>query len=612
MSFNEDEKRFRDNSFEDENDNIDRGFYGLDDKGEGKNYSNDSGDDFFKDEDFEFEGYRESEDIEREGLRSKRTRQKKKKRKAIWRLIAILVVVVLVAAGVIFKLAPWIRNKISLKQEAATVEEEEARITIPESLILGEDINIVIACAEEDLLQPDINSIIFSSYYSSDNKLISLCIPPKTLMDIPGFGAELIGKSVNMGGMDLLSLSLKNNLGMNMEIDYYILFDVVNVVNKLGGIDIKLAEEVTIKNYSDNSTFILEEGNNLIDGEKAVSFLKYYSGIEKDVPIENIKNQKLVVDAIIKKVAGKDNEEISRNLNLIKDFMDTDLSMEDGIKIFTALSRLSDDNNYTYALSVSSTELKDEEIVYVPQDISKLASIFNKEGIISSGEDTDFTETVKITILNGAYDAPDAFGLAASAAEKLKDLKFDDGNNKYEIVEVGNSDNTYESTQILVYSPDTNKLAAADDIKNILGVGSISPREEDITNSDIIVILGKDYLEISKGSQESQGEEQEQEEQLVKIIVLNGEGTTGLAATVTDILDKYFNSTEETVVMLEPRSAENFKYTETKITVFSSSKVVNETAQKIRERLGVGVIEYSENSPDNADISVTIGSDYTK
>ncbi|MDY0028197.1 MAG: LytR C-terminal domain-containing protein, partial [Candidatus Humimicrobiaceae bacterium] len=168
-------------------------------------------------------------------------------------------------------------------------------------------------------------------------------------------------------------------------------------------------------------------------------------------------------------------------------------------------------------------------------------------------------------------------------------------------------DNIYESTQILVYSPDTNKLAAADDIKNILGVGSISPREEDITNSDIIIILGKDYLEISKGSQE-----QGQEEQLVKIIVLNGEGTAGLAATVTDILDKYFNSTEETVIMLEPRSAENFKYTETKITVFSSSKVVNETAQKIRERLGVGVIEYSDNSPDNADISVTIGSDYTK
>ncbi|MDD3628634.1 MAG: LCP family protein [Actinomycetota bacterium] len=606
MSFNDDERRFRDNSFENDDDNIDKDFYGLDNEEEGKNYSNDSGDDFFKDEDFEFEGYREDEYIGREGLRSKKIKQKKKKRKAVFRLIAILVVIVLIAVGVVFWFMPWIKGKFSSGKEVAE-EEEEVRITIPESLILGEDINIVIACAEEDLLQPDINSIIFSSYYSSENKLISLCIPPKTLMDIPGFGAELIGKSVNMGGMDLLSLSLKNNLGMNMEIDYYILFDVVNVVNKLGGIDLKLAEEVTIKNYSDDSTFTLKEGNNLIDGEKAVNFLKYYSGIENDVPVENIKNQKLIVDAIIKKVAGKDDEEVSRNLNLIKDFMDTDLSMEDEIKIFTTLSRVSDDNNYTYALSVSSTELKGEGIVYVPQDISKLASIFNKEGIIPSGEATDFTETVKITILNGAYDSPDAFGLAASAAEKFKDLKFDDGNNKYEVVEVGNSDNIYESTQILVYSPDTNKLAAADDIKNILGVGSISPREEDITNSDIIIILGKDYLEISKGSQE-----QGQEEQLVKIIVLNGEGTAGLAATVTDILDKYFNSTEETVIMLEPRSAENFKYTETKITVFSSSKVVNETAQKIRERLGVGVIEYSDNSPDNADISVTIGSDYTK
>jgi hypothetical protein len=81
---------------------------------------------------------------------------------------------------------------------------------------------------------------------------------------------------------------------------------------------------------------------------------------------------------------------------------------------------------------------------------------------------------------------------------------------------------------------------------------------------------------------------------------------------VTDILDKYFNSTEETVVMLEPKSAANFNYTETKITVFNSTEVVNDVARKIRERLGVGVIEYSDNNPDNVDISVTIGSDYTK
>ncbi len=595
MSFDEDEKKFGNNN-PDDND-----FYKLDDESE---ENNNSGDDFFKDEDFEFEGYDDEKEPEREGIRSKRTKQRGKKRKAIFRITAILLVLILAAAAIVFWAVPWIKNRFFSKP----VITEEERITIPDSLILGEDINIVFACASGNLDEPDVNTIIFSSYYSSDNKLISLCIPPRTLMDIPGVGAELIGRSVNIQGMDLLNLALKSNLGMNMEIDYYILFDVLNAVNKLGGIDLELAEEVSVKNYSDNSTFTLEKGNNLVDGAEALNFLKYFSGMEKDVPIENIKNQKLIVDALIRKIAGKNEEEMSANLNLVKDFMDTDLSMEDSLKIFSTLPGIDSGKNYTYALSVSSTELGGEDIVYIPKDISKLAEIFSKEGISTTEESQGFTETVKITILNGAYDSTEAFGLATNVSETLKNLKFDDGTNKYDVIEVGNADKIHESTQILVYTPDENKLAAADDIIEVLGAGSKNLREDEIISSDIIIILGKDYLAITEGSAENE----ELEEQLTKIIVLNGEGTAGLAATVTSILDDYFNSAEETVVMLEPRSAANFNYTETEITVFNSNERVNGIAQKIQERLGVGAIGYSDNNVDSVDISVTIGSDYTK
>lgn len=605
MSFDDDKKRFGDNGPDDED------FYKLDDEGDesrGKEKKDDSMDDFFKDEDFEFETYDEGEE-EKEpesiGLRSRRTKQRKKKRKAILKISAILIVLVLIAVAIVFWVVPWVKNRFFSEPEIA----EEERITIPDSLMIGNDINIVIALAGGNLLEPDVNTIIFSSYYISENKLISLYIPPRTLMDIPGVGAEMIGRSVNIQGMDLLKLSLKNNLGMNIDVDYHILFEVPAVVDKLGGIELELEEIISVKNYSDNSTFTLEEGSNLIDGEETLNFLRYFSGIEKDVPVENIKNQKLIIDALIEKIVGKDNEEMSANLNSIKDFMDTDLSMEDRLKIFSTFASIEADKNYAYSLDVSST-LEGEDILYVPKDISKLAEIFSKEGTSPAEEATDFTETVKITVLNGTYDSPEAFGLAGTTSEALKELKFDDGRNKYDVIEVGNSDNIYESTQILIYAPDANKLAAADDIKQVLGTGNINPREDDAISSDIIVILGKDYLAITTGAAET--EEEEEEEQLTKIIVLNGEGTTGLAATVTGILDDYFNSAGETVVMLEPKSASNYNYNETEITVYSSGEGVNEIAQKIQERLGVGAIEYSDDSADNVDISIIIGSDYTQ
>ncbi len=599
MSFYDGNKRSGENEPEDED------FYEL---RHGKKEDDDSMNDFLKNEDFELEGYEEKEEEseesgESEGLRSKRIKQRRRRRNTIFKIVAILLVLILAAVAVVFWLVPWIKGRFFTESEIP----EEERITVPESLILGDDVNIVFSCAGENLLEPEISSIILSSYYTSGNKLISLCIPPRTLMDIPGFGAETVGNSVNIGGMDLLDLSLENNLGMDIEVDYHILFDVYNTVNKLGGIDIELDEEVLVKNYDDGSTFKMEKGSNLLDGAETLNFLKYFSGIEKDVPVENIVKQKLVIDAIIKKIVGTNEEEFSSNLNSIEDFIDTNSSMEDRLKIFAVLSNLEPANNNVYNLDVTPSEDPGvEDVIYIPQNISKLAEIFSKDEIPEEEETDDFTSTIKITILNGAYDSPEAFGLAGNTSESLKGLKFEDGTNKYEIVEVGNSQDIYDSTQILIYSPDTNKLAAADDVREFIGTGAINIREDEISNSDIILILGKDYLALL-----NEPAQVEEEESLAKIIVLNGEGTTKLAATVTDIIDDYLNSGGERVIMMEPKDADNHDYTQTRITIFSSGEGISELAQSIQERLGVGVIEYSENNVDNVDISIIVGSDYT-
>jgi len=593
MSINEDE-----NELEDEYSG-NKDFHNIDDDKK----RHDSGDDFFKDEDFEFEGY-EDEGIEDEGFRSKRIKQRKKRRKVIFRITAVLLILILVAVGVIFWLVPWIKSKLPSEVEIP----EEDRITIPGSLELGQDINLVIACAGENLDEPEVSSIIFSSYYSSEEKLISLYIPVNTLMDIPGTGAGLISESAGIGGMERLSETLENNLGLNREVDYYILLDVYNVVEKLGGISINLDGAITIKNYDDDSTFNLVQGENLIDGTKAVNFLKYFSGKDQDVQVEEVVKQKILINAIIDEIAGESAEELSANLSLINDYMDTDLNMEERLKIFSTFSGIEADKRLSYALAISSkNDLPGMGIVYIP-DVSELAQIFSKDGTVAEGEEvSSFTDTIRITVLNGAFKSPEAIGLAAKTSETLKGLKFEDDRNKYEIVEVKNSDNTYDSTQILVYTRDENTLAAADEVKQVLGTGVINVREEEVIDSDIVLILGTDYLAITTGTAEG-----ETEGQLVKIIVLNGEETTGLAALVTDILEEYFNSEEVTVVLLEPRNADNFNYTETEITIFETTREgINEIAQRIREKLDVGVIGYSDNNVDNVDISITLGSDYT-
>ncbi|MBE3092092.1 MAG: LCP family protein [Chloroflexi bacterium] len=588
MSFDEDEKNFKGR------DPGERDSYNMDNGG--KKPSN-SGDDFFKDEDFELEGYKD-EEVESEGFRSKRIKEKRKKGKKFFRIIAAILVLVVVATGVVFLVVPWIKGKLPSKVEIT----EEEPIIIPESLALGEDLNIVFACASENLLEPDVNSIIFSSYYSSEEALISLCIPVNTLMDIPGIGAELVGESVKVGGMDLLSLTLEKNLGMDMKIDYYILLDVYNVVNKLGGIDLELDEEITVKNYDDGSTFKLEKGKNPVDGTKAVNFLKYFSGNDKEVPIENVTKQKLLFDAIISKIAGESDEKLSENLNLIKDFMDTDLSMEDRLKIFSTFSSIESDKKLSYALVVSSpTELEGMGIVYIP-DVSGLAEIFKKEGTAPE-EVAAVEETVNLTILNGV-GAP---GLAAEVSELLKSQVFESGKSKYNILKAENADNSnYDTTEILVYSGQSYVVEAANDIKSILEIGNIIAREDEGANSDIIIVLGADYK--AKAEEEVAEEEVAQ---IIKINILNGEGTAELAFTAKGIIESYFNEDGKILEVVETKDADNWNYTQTKIIIFTSGEGVNTLAQQLQERLGVGVIEYSDNNVDNVDISIILGSDYT-
>lgn len=593
MSFDDDEDKFGNKDFNEED---------LEDMSSNRKEKRDVEDDFFKDEDFEFEDQADR-GVESEGFRTKRMKQKKRRRRAVFKIVGIMLILLVVAVAVVFWGIPWIKSLISTEVEIP----DEERINIPSSLELTQDMNIVIACADQDLLEPEVSSIMFSRYYSIEEKLITLCIPVKTLLDVPGTGAGLVGESIKLGGPDLLSLTLERNLGMDMEVNNYILMDIYNVVNKLNGVNLELDEEMTVKNYDDNSTFELKEGENLIDGTEALNFLKFFSGMERDIPIGNVTKQKLLLDAVIKKIVGENEEELSANLNLIDDFIDTDLSMEEELEIFSTFSEIEPDKDKVYPLDVSLTELAEEEIVYVVEDISGLAEIFGLEEAASK-EVTGFTDTIVIRILNGTYDYPGAGGLAANTSKIFEDLKFENGKNKYEILEAGNEENKgdYETTQILVYSQDENSLAATDEIKEVLGVGNIETRENGPGDVDIIIILGKDYLDIVTGSSE-----EGTEDELIKVIVLNGSGTvSGIAHAVSDILEDHFNDEEKVLEMLEATNADNYNYTQTEINIFSNEAGVIEIAQEIQERLGMGIINYPDNNVHNVDISVILGSDF--
>ncbi|MHB1347798.1 MAG: LCP family protein, partial [Candidatus Humimicrobiaceae bacterium] len=430
-------------------------------------------DDFFKDEDFDYtdnEDVPSGEDPDDYSARTKRVKQKKRKRKLIASSILIIILVAAVAVGAFFGYK-FIKSKL-LNNSSETDTTSVQSIEVPANLQLNEDVNIVISGAMENLLEPDISFIFYSRFDSKINKLSTLTIPVNTLMDIPGFGLESADKAVEFGGMDLLILTLKKALGM--DINKYIIFNIKDITDKLGGITINLDQAVTINNYENENTIDLPQGENKLDGLTAVSFLEFFSGTQKEVPVANTSEQKIIFDSLFLQIAGESDKDLEKNLNSIKNLYETNLTGTEIFQFISTVSKLKTENNTVYPLDVTSVELEGGNVFYVP-DISKLNQFFN----IAASETTQntqlFKETVDLQILNGVGTP----GIAGKVGELFKDLKYDDDTAKFNLLQPKDADNyNYTSTQIIVNSKNAGYMAIAQEIKNILKTGDIAQNTE--------------------------------------------------------------------------------------------------------------------------------------
>ncbi len=205
--------------------------------------------------------------------------------------------------------------------------------------------------------------------------------------------------------------------------------------------------------------------------------------------VSNVEKQKILLDSLAKKLAGEKEGDLAKNLTKIKDYIDSDLKLEELSELVATLSGLTEDKNKSYVLEGSTVELEGSTF-YVP-DIAKVAEIFNQEGISGIQESTVNTgTTLTMSVLNGVGIK----GIAAKTSEIFKGLKYSDGKAKYDVSTVGDADNyNYANTQIILKSGDASMMAAGEEIKKILKVGNIKTQEGSSQKTDVVVIIGKDF-----------------------------------------------------------------------------------------------------------------------
>ncbi|MCD5407250.1 MAG: LCP family protein [Desulfotomaculum sp.] len=122
------------------------------------------------------------------------------------------------------------------------------------------------------------DTIIFVSIDPKENRIAVMSIPRDTRVKIPGHGSDKINAVNVYGGPELVSQTVSDLLGV--PVDHYVLtnFDgFKDIVDAVGGVDFYVAQDMYYYGPADNTLIDLKKGQQLLDGDKALQFIRFRS-----------------------------------------------------------------------------------------------------------------------------------------------------------------------------------------------------------------------------------------------------------------------------------------------------------------------------------------------
>ncbi len=419
------------------------------------------------------------------GTRMERRLKLEKRRKR--KIFTIFITLLMIFISIFF--FSYLRNCLSKpgketaqEQTTSSTSEEEQPTSTEEELVFSGKTNLLIIGSDKSLEQISPNSVILTSYNSISEESLLLSIPLRTILQFSG-EAVTVQQLLKEGRIEDLKSAINDSIGI--EVDHYILVNVFDLVEKIGGVSVNIPENISFPDINTDVTVLLEKGEKNLSGDLAISYLHYISG--EGESILHVSDQQDVYLSILDKLmANKSYSEIANEMQLISEYFASDFSVEELISLGSSMTKLQESKIFKdKTLPIIVVEI-DGNNYHVPQP-EKITEIFGEfESVVTPEE----KEKSDIIILNGCGSP----GIANSAGNKLQ--------NDFQIVEIGNAASfQYTETKIIVTSFKISVIEDAISIRELLGVGKIvtdgSLSEQTRQKADIVIIISSDYLPLS-------------------------------------------------------------------------------------------------------------------
>ena len=435
-----------------------------------------------------------------------KNKNNKRKKKKTWKkvLLVILTILIILIGWFVYK---TYKNGGGLSGMLATVvgHDENTKKNLKE-------IKVLILGVSTDLDSELTDTIMVASYDPNTQKANLLSIPRDTFTGkykSKATASQKINCLYNISKNPQKTLDAVNEI-TGLDIKYYVLVRteaLIKLVDAIGGVEFDVPMNMYYTDKTQNLVIDLKEGTQIINGNKAEQLLRFrHNNDGTSYPIEygdndfgRMRTQRDFIMTTLKQTLKPGNifkigeileiahENVETNLELsyVKDYIPYAVEFNtDNMKTATrpgTTPDMKETNNISiFLVDKIETEKLIQSMFY--SDLTETETEKENTNSISNNTVSTNSKTsskIEIELLNGSGDK--------TKLEKAKKLLENAG---YDVEKTGNT--TSISKTII-----TNKKDVTDeklkDIKETLGVGSISTNKSSTSLVDVTIVIGKDF-----------------------------------------------------------------------------------------------------------------------
>lgn len=317
-----------------------------------------------------------------------------------------------------------------------------------------------------------------------------LSIPRDTRVFIPKVNDfEKIAHAHAYGGPDLSVQTVEEFLGV--KIDGYVRVDFEGfkkLVDILGGVEINVPEDMNYDDPAQNLHIHLKAGDQVLDGEKALEFVRYRRYVNGD--IDRIKAQEQFLKAVLQKALSVGSiAKIPAIISQVTPYVVTNLTSDELLYLAKLGLEIKPESVKMAIVPGTPAYISDggEALSYWVADKQQTAVVVDE---LIRGIDHSKTSSIKVAVQNGC-------GIQG-AADYLASILRSQGFN---VVSVGNaSRQDYKETRVMGPGNSDNESLVLNSVLPACSQAKTYKTNDLPDGADVLVIIGKDFKHLSSTS----------------------------------------------------------------------------------------------------------------